>query len=74
MSGDEMTVTQRVGLATLWLATDRQGFTANELADRLCISPHGSRAMLNRLSAVLPLVTEPADNGAERWRILQDGE
>lgn len=71
---NRLSTTQRVGLAALWLSNSNHGLTPNELAARLGITPHGSRALLQRLSLALPLVTEPAEDGAERWRVLRENE
>lgn len=58
----EMTPTERAGVAVRLL--EQQPMTPRSLAEKLEMTPHGARALLRRLSRVVPLV----DDGG-RWRI-----
>ena len=53
----DMLPTERIGRAT-WLLAQGRAVTVRELAQTLEITPRGARAMLERLSSVLPLVDE----------------
>lgn len=55
--------TERIG-RTVWLFAQGRALTPTELAHTLEITPRGARAMLARLSRVLPLID---DDGV--WRI-----
>lgn len=60
----EMTPTERIGRATWLLAQGRQ-VTVRQMAMELEITPRGARAMLERLSRVVPL----CDEGGV-WRVM----
>ncbi len=71
----DMTPTERIGRAT-WLLAQGRSVTVRQMATELEITPRGARAMLERLSRVVPLV----DDGG-LWRICgsdgtfgEDGE
>lgn len=68
MANGETLPTERIATAVYLLA---QGHctTVRGLAERLDITPRGARAMLNKLSLVIPL-TE--DDGV--WRVLGDDD
>lgn len=51
----DMLPTERIGRAT-WLLAQGRSMTVREVADALEITPRGVRAMLERLSRVVPLV------------------
>ena len=68
MANGETAPTARVGL-TVYLLTSGRQLTARQLAERLDITPHGARALLNRLAMVLPLIE---DGGV--WRVLGDDD
>ena len=53
----DMLPTERIGRAT-WLLAQGRALTVREVAEVLEITPRGARAMLERLSSVLPLVDE----------------
>jgi len=63
---ESMTPTERIGRAT-WLLASGQSVTVRSLADALEITPRGARAMLERLSRVVPLV----DDGG-LWRVASE--
>ena len=59
----DMLPTERIGRAT-WLLAQGRTMTVREVAEVLEITPRGARAMLERLSRVVPLV----DDGGV-WRV-----
>ena len=59
----DMLPTERIGRAT-WLLAQGRSMTVREVAEVLEITPRGARAMLERLSRVVPLV----DDGGV-WRV-----
>mgnify|MGYP001381089139 CR=1 FL=1 len=62
----DMTPTERIGRAT-WLLAQGRTVTVRALAAELEITPRGARAMLERLSLVIPL----CDEGGV-WRVMVD--
>lgn len=70
----DMTPTERIGRAT-WILATGQAVTVRSLADVLEITPRGARAMLERLSRVVPLVDEGGLwRVASAERTTNDGE
>lgn len=61
----DMTPTERIGRAT-WLLAQGRTVTVRSLADELEITPRGARAMLERLSLVIPLTDEGG-----LWRVCR---
>jgi predicted DNA-binding transcriptional regulator YafY len=64
----DMTPTERIGRTTWLLAQGRQ-VTVRALASELEITPRGARALLERLSRVVPLV----DDGG-LWRVAREDD
>lgn len=64
----DMTPTERIGRTTWLLAQGRQ-VTVRSLACELEITPRGARALLERLSRVVPLV----DDGG-LWRVAREDD
>ena len=62
----DMLPTERIGRAT-WLLAQGRALTVREVAEVLEITPRGARAMLERLSRVVPLV----DEGGV-WRVASE--
>ena len=67
MLSSEMLPTERVARAT-WLLAQGGSVTVRQLAERLEITPRGARAMLEKMSGVLPLTVEEGEDGG-LWRI-----
>lgn len=70
MANEYFGPTERVGYLAFMLARGA-AYTPRELAAELGVSPHGARAMLNRLSCVLPIVR---DDDTGLWRVLGDDD
>ncbi len=62
----DMLPTERIGRAT-WMLAQGRAMTVREVADVLEITPRGARAMLERLSRVVPLVDEGG-----LWRVASE--
>jgi DNA-binding IclR family transcriptional regulator len=65
----EATPTERVAAVT-FLLTKGDALTSAEIAERVDLTPHGARALLNRMSRVVPLYRD--EHGC--WRIAPDSE
>lgn len=62
----DMTPTERIARAA-WMLAQGQAVTVRGLASQLEMTPRGARALLERMSRVVPLV----DDGG-LWRVCRD--
>jgi predicted DNA-binding transcriptional regulator YafY len=64
----DMLPTERIARAT-WLLAQGEAVTVRHLAERLEITPRGARAMLEKLSRVVPLIDDGRVCGEEEERL-----